>query len=353
MNKEGLRNLGVTAAVFVGSAVFSGACAKDNQYIPPPSISRTITPEFESARSQWENLPLIERLDKLTKKDYPNFNGFDLQKEITTITVKAYCEEANCNISPEDIEDMIENIHFVDGDTFTAKLFEENNNPFAREKLYIGTNTKGEIYINEKVLKEYIGQADPGEIEGRDLLTLLKISTVSREMADANLTHSDGYKNSLRLKIDGLPKIYLTDNNPVLFDELDGFDFKGKDPQGNPYIIDGGRKSITDLASLIVLKERMRMKYFANPTNQYGADMVNILNYFAGITDEEFLEYASGNQPSIELLARWGSLKRDSTMRDVDVGIAALAIIGAHAEGMTYLEYAQDNIQLLLNVAFE
>lgn len=345
----------VLGAVALGITNFSSGCGIESATIDnKPAVSGTIAPEF--LKAQWDGLSPIERLKKLLDKDNPIFEGFNHQQETITALAQAYCQQTKCNLSANE---MAEAVHYVDKDTFVEKLMSEDpthkfdlaelNND---EMLFTGfTTMSGEIYINEEEQERYIefvsAKPDIEKLIGdNDIRTLEIISGVAHEFTHQNIVNTSEEPVSFK----GF-SIRLPEKQDIInFHTLDKFVLIGENSDGTTYSFKGGSEAIVDLATLIIVRRLIGPYYISNSIYGQGVNLVDKLNSMANISDDEFLQYVSGELPPENLFIRWGAFKRSQGKSDLLEGIIAFGMVGSIVQEGTSFQFAEDTINSRLKL---
>lgn len=346
-----LKQASAAAAVFGIVALTSADCAVQPTTPSPENtltVSRALTPE--SPKASWDVLSPIVRLKKLLYKDYPNFEGFDRQKEVTLATAQAYCQQTKCNIPAIDLANAVQ---FLNEGAYIAKRLEDNDHPLSPEeiedwkKTKIGmTNLKREIYINQTSMDNFVNiviNKHPyvaNKLEGMDVRTAFAISLLAHEFTHLNLIAVKRPPITIDVFSVSMPGM-----NSIKFDALEDFRFKGSDTLGTQKAITGGDEAITDLAALIIVGKKMKLPHITDPQLGRGVDLIDKLNKMAGVSDDEFLKYVRGEIPSTDLLKIYGASKIDPTAIDLNVGIKVFSLVGFAMHKAISFENAENEIR--------
>ncbi len=335
------------------------ACSADNaaQPITPTidnnrlNVTRTLTPE--SQKASWDSLSPIVRLKKLLYKDYPQFEGFDRQKEVVIATAQAYCSVTKCIVSAQDLSSSVQYLEPAEfiinlQEKFKSSVMTPEEARFEIEtRLAVTTYDKEKILVNQKLLKEiieYKKSEDPNLIARlgyEDLETAFEISMLIHEF-----THKNTIRN--RNKFDGFSMKFPNKTDAVSFDILDEFIIEGSDSTKRPFYIMGGEEAIIDLAARMISEKRMGLKYISfDSSYETGADLIEYINSIAEMPDEEYLNYVRGNLQPSKYIEKIGSFRKKGWEKSTNFkkGVLTLAEIGIAVDGIFNIKKTEESIK--------
>lgn len=351
MRNEILR-FAATAAI-IASGTLSTSCNQETQQPTidsRPGISSPSVPDLQ--KQSWNKLPAKDRISRLLQKDYPDFSGFNRQKEVATATSQNYCEQTRCGLSPEQIA---RDIYYVDSNLFIQALMPEMPNKTLTPKeidkekatrLAI-TNSNGQIYINQELMDEVINDMtdnDPDTIKqlgSKDLRTAYEISILAHE-----ITHKNKLTKKIPDNFDGFSLGLPGEPERIIFNILNGFQIEGKNPSGDAKFIVGGDEAITDRAARIIVEKKMGLPYLSIPEYIRGSILVRRLNSIADVSDDDFLSHVRGELSQSQLLEKWGAhrIGAFNTGSDLKAGILTLAEIGLAVQGIIGFQEVEQGI---------
>lgn len=301
----------------------------------------------ESPQQSWNNLPAIERLNRLLQKNYPSFSDFNRQAETTLATAQEYSKQTGYT-SPDRLASAV---HYVNEDEFISEFDKDGKDRGQisltkdqideyKKSTSAFTTLGGEIYINQDLIEEQINNPDIIQQTGnKDIRTLLEICLQIHEINHKNTKLENISFEEFSLRLPGDPV-------SIKYTKMNGFKIGGIGPQGNLTYLSGGNEAITDLAAFNIVNKKMGFRYLTSPKYAGGSNLIKMHNNIANVSDEEFLKHVRGDLPQSQLLEKWGSHKIETpnTRSNLRKGISTLIEIALATQGFVNFLDVEKNI---------
>lgn len=360
--RERVFRLGLTAAV-IGATNIGNGCVENPQksspdhpastttaLVVPRRAEITPTPSISFSENEWISLSALEKIQNLERRRYPTIEHFDPVKEMILATAQFYCEQTICRISPEE---TVSGTFFVDSEGFINQfqkrvgrnLTEAEKERELRQRLEFVTDTN-QIFINEPFYQQLIHDFSRLPTRGQPV----DIDT-AMGFTKSLFLHAFSHTNSTneRVSFEAF-SIRLPRGIGANLTHLEGFDIIGEFIEGGagPFYIKGAEEAKAEL-NAVIIGERSGGYLSIVPEYSAGLSLIKSVNRRANISDQEFLEYVSGDRPLREFLRRWGSLK-NRFQPDEKAAVMALAVVGIRVQADIQHEEAIRAIENYLGI---
>jgi hypothetical protein len=327
--------VGLTA---VGTLSFGAASCSGSD---TSASQRTESPTAASL-DQWRLKPSTERINDLESSSF-RMEGINYAPELVSAVADFYCANVPCTMGAEALKQRTQ---FVASDRILAEV-EKIEGPYTPEKkehdrqyrIEIVTADKQNVLMNVDSFDPLVAlltQTDPALIadlisQGKNPKNYLIRTVLLHAFSHVTATHPD-------IVIEG-HSLQLRDASVPILNEIVDFRYTGTQPDGSRPIINGLDEAVAEFIAQKTGNKLDKQYGYYSINNIYneGALLLSIINEGIGVSDEEFMEYATGKKPLVEYLIRIGTKingVRGTQDNNLNTGSFPLFLIAGHGEGV-------------------